>query len=286
LNSLLRIEGGQAVKGSIADPPVVNQTATVTPSTQNNQIFPGVSNKVISGTVGPNANAAAIGIAGDEAYWMVPVVTPDQTDPQSHFTFSILVSFSPLLGQSALLQINSDGKRTLPVSFRAVDASSNFGPATIDSLPVILDQPAGSMVISLEWDAPVDLDLHVQVPVPVSESNPDGTAWVWAKKPAALPSSTPPDGVLDFDSNANCAIDGKDQEDVIWTGAPPAGHYIVRVDAFSLCGQVSASWHATAYYPAGALSPVQEASGVLTTASTRYAPTAGAGVTAFEFDYP
>jgi hypothetical protein len=245
-----------------------------------------LSGKVVGGTVGPNANAAAIGIAGDEAYWMVPALTPDSTDPQSHFTFSTLVSFSPLLGQSALLQTDSDGKPTLPVSFRAVDPSGNFGAATVDSLPVVLDEPTGTMVISLEWDTPVDLDLHVQVPVPVSDINPDGTAWVWAKKPAALPSSTPPDGVLDFDSNANCAIDGRDREDVIWTGMPLAGHYIVRVDPFSLCGQVSAAWHATAFYPAGAVTPVQEASGVLTTTSTRYAPTESAGITAFEFDYP
>jgi hypothetical protein len=194
------------------------------------------------------------------------------------------MSFSPLLGQSPLLQKNADGI-SLPLTFRAVDASGNFGPATIDPQTVILDQPTGNVVISLEWDAPVDLDLHVQVPA----NNDNGFIWVWPKAPAATPSlnsTALADGVLDRDSNANCAIDGKDQEDVIWTGAPPAGHYIVRVDAFSLCGQVSASWHATAYYPAGALSPVQEASGVLTTASTRYAPTAGAGVTAFEFDYP
>jgi hypothetical protein len=70
---------------------------------------------------------------------------------------------------------------------------------------------------------------------------------------------------------------------VVWTGQPPAGHYIVRVDAFSLCGQMSAAWHAIAYTPQATLG---EASGVLTGAATRGAPTAGAGLTAFEFDYP
>jgi hypothetical protein len=92
-----------------------------------------------------------------------------------------------------------------------------------------------------------------------------------------------PDGVLDFDSNEDCQIDGRDLENVVWTGQPPAGHYIVRVDAFSLCGQMSAAWHAIAYTPQATLG---EASGVLTGAATRGAPTAGAGLTAFEFDYP
>jgi hypothetical protein len=89
--------------------------------------------------------------------------------------------------------------------------------------------------------------------------------------------------VLDFDSNEDCQIDGRDRENVVWTGEPPAGHYIVRVDAFSLCGQMSAAWHAIAYTPQETKG---EASGVLTGAATREAPTAGAGLTALEFDYP
>ena len=91
------------------------------------------------------------------------------------------------------------------------------------------------------------------------------------------------DGNLDFDSNEDCQIDGRDLENVVWTGQPPAGHYIVRVDAFSLCGQMSAAWHAIAYSPQATLG---EAAGVLTGAATRGAPTARAGLTAFEFDYP
>ena len=288
LRSLLRIDGARAVQGSIADP-VKASDATVAPSTKTNLIFPGVSNKAITGVVGPNANLVAIGIAGDDGYWMVPALVKDTGDPQSS-KFDTRMSFSPLLGQSVLLQKDSAGQTTLPLSFRAVDAAGNFGPSRIIPLTVALEPPVGSLVISLEWDTPVDLDLHVQVPisVPVTANNPDGLVWVWAKKPAATPSPDPntADGVLDFDSNANCVIDGRDRENVIWTGVAPAGHYIVRVDAFSLCGQVSAAWHATASYPAGGLSPVQEASGVLTTASTRNAPTAGAGITAFEFDYP
>ena len=138
-----------------------------------------------------------------------------------------------------------------------------------------------TLLVSLDWDAPVDLDLHVQFPA----DNDAGFVIVWAKARSAEPNLPDGgvDGNLDFDSNEDCQIDGRDRENVVWTGAPPAGHYIVRVDAFSLCGQMSAAWHAIAYTPQGT---VGEASGVLTDAATREAPTAGAGITAFEFDYP
>src|SRR5205823_3114082 len=59
-------------------------------------------------------------------------------------------------------------------------------------------------------------------------------------------------GELDYDSTANCVSDGVRQEDVVFTKAAPdpkaapSGTYEVRVDATSLCGQVTARWHAYA----------------------------------------
>ena len=46
-------------------------------------------------------------------------------------------------------------------------------------------------------------------------------------------------------------IDGRRQENVIFTEPPPAGQYIVRVDTFSLCGQASAQWQVTVTAPDG-----------------------------------
>jgi hypothetical protein len=279
LGSLIRVQGGQAMRGSIAVPAdTIPATATLFP--RNATIYPGVSNKSINGVVGPDANAVALGIAGDDAYWLVPALTPDSTDPHS-FKFTASFSLSPALAGSPLLQPNPDGTSTLPLSCRAVDQAGNFGSATVQ--PLIMDPqgPDGTLVVSLDWDSPVDLDLHVQVPA----NNDAGFVIVWAKARSAEPNSPDggADGVLDFDCNEDCQIDGRDRENVVWTGQPPAGHYIVRVDAFSLCGQMSAAWHAIAYSPQGTKG---EASGVLTDAATREAPTAGAGLTAFEFDYP
>jgi hypothetical protein len=267
------------MRGSI-DGPAETISATTTLFPRNGTIYPGASNKSIKGVVGPDTNAVALGVAGDDAYWLVPALSPDSSDPLHSFKFTTSFSLSPTLASSPLLQPSPDGKFTLPLSGRAVDPAGNFGPATVQ--PLIMDAlgPDGALVVSLEWDAPVDLDLHVEVPA----DNDAGFVVVWAKARSADPNNpNGPDGVLDLDSNEDCQIDGRDRENVVWTGPPPTGQYIVRVDAFSLCGQMSAAWHAFAYSPEGTMG---EASGVLTGASTREAPTAGAGLTAFGFHYP
>jgi hypothetical protein len=268
--------------GSIAGP-AATIPATVTLSTVTLTIFPGVSNKPIHGVVGPDANAVALGVAGDDAYWLVPALSPETGDPHS-FDYSASLSLSPALTSSPLLQPDPNDPSTLvlPLSLRAVNPAGNFGSAAIQSLVMGPQRIDGTLVVALDWSAPVDLDLHVQTPL--LAPNDAGVVTVWAKARSAEP-KTPDggaDGVLDFDSNEGCQIDGLDRENVVWTWQPPSGHYIVRVDAFSLCGQTSAAWHAIAYTPQATLG---EASGVLTGAATREAPTAGAGLTAFEFDY-
>jgi hypothetical protein len=283
VTALLRVQGGQAMRGSISGPAsTIAATATLVPG--NRTVFPGAKDKTISGVVGPDVNAVALGVPGDAAYWLVPALTAENEDPHS-FKYSASFSLSPALASSPLLQPNPDDPSTLllPLSGRAVDQAGNFGPPSAQTLVMDAQGLDGTLVVSLDWDSPVDLDLHVQTPI--LAPNDAGFVTVWAKARSAEPNlpDAGADGVLDFDSNEGCQIDGLDRENVVWTGQPAAGHYIVRVDAFSLCGQTSAAWHAIAYTPEGAKG---EASGVLTGAATREAPTAGAGLTAFEFDYP
>jgi len=274
LNSIIRVEGGQAMRGSIAEP-AEGSPAEAKLFPKNLTIFPGVANKIIKGTVGPDTNSVALGVAGDSAYWLVPALSPDATDAHS-FTFNAGLSVSPSLAKSPLLVLNADGTSTLPLSVRAVDPEGNFGKASIYSLIMDAQTLTGSLVVSLDWDAPVDLDLHVLVPA----DNDLGYVEVWSKARSANPKTG--DGNLDFDSNSNCQIDGRNLEAVVWTGAPPVGSYVVRVGLASLCGQPSAAWHATVSSPAGILG---EASGVLTEAATRQNPAPGAGLTVIQFDY-
>ncbi len=147
--------------------------------------------------------------------------------------------------------------------------------------------PEGDLVVSLAWNAPVDLDLHVVAPLPDGSDSTE----VWAKNPSALPpdgQAGAPDeaareagGYLDMDSNAGCQMDNRNAENVVWTGPAPAGHYIVRVDPFSLCGAKSASWHATASLR-GRL--IQSTWGTAKASHASLPHRLGSGMTAFEFD--
>jgi hypothetical protein len=282
LNSVIRVQGAQAKSGSIAGPaPTIPAMVTLTP--RNATIHPGESNKSINGDVGPNANSVALGVAGDDVYWLLPALQPAENP--GYFRYLASFSLSPALASSPLLQPNPDGTQSLvlPLSYRAVDNEGHFGPVTIQ--PLVLDSNAitGTLAVSLQWDTPTDLDLHVLV----RPSNAAGYVEVSAKHRSLDPGNsvagTSPDGTLDFDSNANCQIDGRDLENVIWTGPPPVGHYVVRVAAASLCGLTSAAWYAYASVPGVSKG---EASGVLTEAAVRSSAGEGSGVTVFEFDYP
>jgi hypothetical protein len=283
LTSVIRVQGAQVKNGSISGPvETIKAKATLTPV--NATIFPGESDKSINGDVGPNANAVALGVAGDVAYWLLPVLQP-KTELPGYFHYSASFSLSLALAGSSLLQPDPDGTPALilPLSYRAVDNAGNFGPATTQNLFLASTAITGSLAISLQWDTATDLDLHVLVPA----NNAAGYVEVWAEHRSADPGNaaagTSPDGTLDFDSNAGCQIDGRDLENVIWTGPPPTGHYVVRVAAASLCGLTSAAWYAYASVPGVSKGA---SSGVLTEAATRSSAGAGSGVTAFEFDYP
>jgi hypothetical protein len=279
LMSMIRVEGGQATRGSIDEPPsAIEAKANIFPT--NAMIFAGVSQKSIWGNVGPNTNAAALGIAGDPTYWRVPALNVDQANADL-YVFTAGLSISPEIWQSPLLQKNGDGTLTLPLSVRAVDNSGNFGEAKVQ--PLFLDPPAitGTLAVSLEWDSAVDLDLHLLVPA----DNDVGYTEVWSKSRSAVVDSDPRmiDGTLDFDSNAGCQIDGRNRENIIWTGQPPVGHYVVRVAAASLCGLSSAAWYAYGSVPNASKG---HASGVLTEAASRSSTGRCAGMTVLEFDFP
>ena len=126
------------------------------------------------------------------------------------------------------------------------------------------------------------------------------TVEIWAKAPIGLPpvpggydilndptmaAEVDAAGKLDFDSNANCIIDGSRQENVVYPQMPPSGEYIVRVDAFSMCGQAAAQWEVTVTTSDGS-AWVNPARWQATDTDTRGPHAAGAGRLAVDFQYP
>jgi hypothetical protein len=276
--ALFRIQGAQYIAGPIdtsdRDPaPVVSNI-----SIANNSLFPGVANKKMSGSVGPNSTAVLVGLQGDVGHWVVPVQDPDAITV-GNYTFSFSASFSPLTP--------AGDAGNLLLAFRAITRDGQVGPAL--SQPMIMDQPhiTGSLVISLDWDTEADLDLHVQLP----SDGDAGVNEIWSRKPSGLPFGSAgasvdagmQAGYLDFDSNCMCVIDGRRLENVIFLSVAPNGRYIVRVDTFSLCAEATARWRVRVFENDG-VDPVLQAFGQSTDIDTRFPHGQGAGLQALVFD--
>ena len=282
----LRLTNAQFVPGALqpstdATGPAAQASPGVT------RLYPGVQNIPIGGSV-EGGTSVLLGFANDAGHWIVPAPTIDVTADPAHpvYTFSTRMSLSP---------DTPTGTETLFV--RGVDATGNVGPSQQSMVTVAAPLPPGAMVITLEWDTNADLDLHAVVPVDPTVTLPAGvdpkpTVEVWAKSPLALPPSGtgyPVDdpavkgvGHLDVDSNANCIIDGRRQENIIFGNPPPSGQYTVRVDAFSMCGQASAQWTVTVTDMDG--NPVRNpATWQATDADTRGTHGLGAGRLALDF---
>lgn len=182
-------------------------------------VVPGAVGQPLLGTLEAGATAFGCQLAGDRGWWLLPAGVPDANSPTLP-SFAALMSFARTL---------PPGPVTLVA--RAINVDGQFGPASTVMLTVA-DVPPDTtgLVVSLKWDSPTDLDLHVVDPSGVE---------IWADAP-----TSPSGGTLDLDSNSNCVIDGRDQEDATWS-QPPSGHYDVRVDTFSLCGQPVADWQVT-----------------------------------------
>ena len=220
-------------------------------------VAPGASAQPLLGTLGPTATAVAFQLLGDRGWWLIPAGVPDTFAPTLP-TFDTRMSFARTL-------------RPGPITLlaRAVDEKGHFGAVrTIDLTVADLPQPDARLVISLKWASATDLDLHV--------IDPAG-AEIWSDSP-----TSPSGGALDLDSNAQCAIDGHDQENVRFA-APPSGHYRVRVDTFSLCGEGVADWQLTVTLDGASLGDV---SGQSVDADTQGTHQRGSGREVLGFDVP
>ena len=281
VDQLLRVEDGQLVDGRLADAPVDSDIEVSAVGLEQGGrliVYPGRKQMPFKGNAGPMAHAVAIGMQGQESYWIVPVGGP--IDPNSDIMeFKAKVSFSPLLDPESFPFSEVTNSKALTMVFRGIGAGNVMGaPRSLD-LEVPSPEPEGDLVVSLLWNAPVDLDLHVVAPMPDGSGNTE----LWAKAPgmSSSPDAGDEPGRLDFDSNASCQIDNRDRENVFWPSTAPEGHYLVRVDAFSMCGQKSVYWQARATFQGGVIG---QASGVLTEAQASRNHVAGSGVLAFEFD--
>jgi len=272
LDAYMRINGGQFVPGPMpAGSPSGPNVLSI--DLVNTNIYPNFPDDSVAGALSPTATATAIGLQGDTGYWLVVAGAPAFTTPNDP-SFAATAEFSG--GIVA-------GMYTLVV--RAVDAQGAFGlPSTqiltATGTPPTAPLATGQLVVTLSWDNDTNLDLHVV--------DPSGFDLYWGDQSTQPPFSFQQVdggsyGTIDYDSNANCVIDGVDREDAVWKGAPPSGTYTVRVDAASLCGQPIAYWTVKAVLQGVTIA---EATGTAVDADTRGSHGVGSGTTALTFDVP
>jgi hypothetical protein len=94
----------------------------------------------------------------------------------------------------------------------------------------IIQVGTGDVQVTVSWDGDSDVDLHVV--------DPNGDEVFYNNSPV------PSGGNLDLDSNADCDIDHRRNENITWARAP-AGRYTVRVDLYKSCGVASTHYVVT-----------------------------------------
>ena len=273
LDAQLRVEGAQFVSGDIDSATPGEGPVVVSVFNSLTAVQPGEREKPLTGTLAATATTVALGLRGDRGYWIV-VAGPPSLDAPDLPTFMATLSFSPALPLGPLTLVA-----------RAVDAQGRFGvPSTVLLASAPLPPPTGTLVVTLGWDTEADLDLHVLIP---------GGVEVWAGNINSYrlpPQGTPVDaaawrsgGILDFDSNAGCVIDGRRQENVVWQSPPPPGSYLVRVDTASLCGAAAARWTVEVTRDGA---PMGRAEGESLPGDPRFSKGPGSGIQALVFDVP
>ena len=262
--------------------PLVDEAGAVGPAVRAIsaafRVAPGTAGRSLNGTAEHTAATVLVGLDGDVGHYIVPVGGTDLDNPPD-VTFGAQASFAPTLPLgSAVLRA------------RAVSVDGALGLSTAQALSVEEAGDTGTLVITLTWDTEADLDLHVVTPPTKADGKP---VELWSgNRSTLLPRSAleggaytdaelATAGTLTFDSNAQCTIDGLRKEVASWQVPPPAGHYVVRVDTFSMCGQAAARWNLTATLDGA---PIGTYAGVSTDSDTRYPHRAGGGLQIFEFD--
>jgi len=268
LAAQLQVSGAQYRPGTLPAPS--GGPAAIALRTRHASLTIGEVREKLDGVLAPGTRSAVIGIAGSEGGWLLPAGVPafdTPDDPSVAATIGLADDFPP--GPFTLVAFGGDG-------------DGRFGvPASVELIANAAPPPAGELVIALEWDGVADLDLHVVDAL-------GGEAWAddpntWVPPPPGEPvdpTAYLTGGILDRDGNASCHRDGRPAEHVIWTMPPPAGTYVVRVDARSLCGGPGAAWYVAAYRNTTVLGAAR---GVATDADVQQAHGAGAGVLALRF---
>jgi hypothetical protein len=177
----------------------------------------------LNGRLAPDGVALHIQAVGDRDHWVLPAKGYD-------FVVGDELQYSATLEFSHAIQTDE-----LVVRLAAADERGRLGPVTETTFTLLPDAPPARLLVSLGWDAPVDLDLYVEDPNGVVIGTKNVNALEPVPGVVVSPESAAAGAHLVVDANEGCRIDNLNREDVVWPLAPPPGRYRVYAHLFSPC---------------------------------------------------
>jgi hypothetical protein len=198
----------------------------------------GASNVSLSGRATDDAYAIAIRFEDlGSGYWLKPMGAPDPTVPgELTFDFSFQAASDIEPGQHTLQAVAFDkrGKAgplyTVPICVVSdVPDNQNACDATREPPPAI---------VSLSWDADVDLDLILEGPGGVRydrshRSERDGDTELWG---------------LELDGSTGCLLDGRRRENFVFHELPEQGStFLAYASFFDACGKAAVRFELTVH---------------------------------------
>jgi hypothetical protein len=259
----IRVRGAQFVKGDLpgTPPPATTATGDTDASVDPNGppavtaiqalstvVYPGEGGKALSGRATSKASSVAIRFADmGTGYWVLPIGAPDPLFP-GELTWSAPSDFDPNdpPGKHPLLAVAIDANGVAGVQSEQTLCLASAVPDNLESCDPTRNPPEA--VITLKWNADVDLDLHVISPSG-RDINPKAPL-VYPVDAGVQPSKNDP--VIDHDSLAACVPDGRRQENLVFQGRP-TGTWQIYVNEYNACGKPAVTFTVSVYEPEGTL---------------------------------
>lgn len=202
----------------------------------NSLIRQGEAARAVSGAASDDAAAVAVqlGTLGT-GYWLIPTANADALNPgqvEWRFRASFGRDIEPGLHQLLVAAIDGEGRSgtrgavNVCIAPEVPDNGNSCDPKT--------SPPA--LVVSLAWDAPVDLDLRVITPSgKIVDSKHPSTAI--ENEDGDFDPSEPGTGIFDRDALAHCIDGGRRRENLVFQDSPAPGTYLIYVDLYDACGE-------------------------------------------------
>jgi hypothetical protein len=221
---------------------VMNKTPVVSGVSLGNAVIPPREPaRAFSGLASPDSAAVGVRFADlGHGYWLLPTGNADVVNEGAlewRFRAAFAGGLPPGKHQLLLAAIDAAGRAgnqiglTLCLKPEIPDNGSTCNPT--------IAPPA--VVVSLGWDAAVDLDLRVLTPTgklvdPKHPTTADRDA------DGKVDPSAKGVGVLDYDSFADCRADERRRESLVFQSTPPAGTYLVYAGLFDACGEAGVTF--------------------------------------------